>query len=62
MRKIDGKPQKAIAAELRISENVVEKRMSRALRMILEELQASGGELEHGSNVARTERRDRRDA
>jgi RNA polymerase sigma factor (sigma-70 family) len=62
MRKIDGKPQKAIAAELRISENVVEKRMSRALRIILEELQASEGELEHGSSVARTERKDRRDA
>src|SRR5579862_3157132 len=40
MRKFDGKSQKAIAAELQISENIVEKRMSRALRMILEQLQA----------------------
>jgi RNA polymerase sigma factor (sigma-70 family) len=39
MRKFDDMPQKAIAAELRISENSVEKRMSRALRMIVEYLQ-----------------------
>jgi RNA polymerase sigma factor (sigma-70 family) len=39
MRKFDDMPQKAIAAELRISENTVEKRMSRALRMIVEYLQ-----------------------
>jgi DNA-directed RNA polymerase specialized sigma24 family protein len=62
MRKFDGKPQKAIAAELRISENIVEKRMSRALRMILEQLQASEGELENGSGIDRIERKDRRGA
>ena len=39
MRKFDDVPQKVIAAELRISENTVEKRMSRALRMIVEYLQ-----------------------
>jgi RNA polymerase sigma factor (sigma-70 family) len=39
MRKFDDMPQKAIAAELRISENMVEKRMSRALRKIVEYLQ-----------------------
>jgi RNA polymerase sigma factor (sigma-70 family) len=62
MRKFDDKPQKAIAAELRISENIVEKRMSRALRMILEQLQADERELENGSRFDRTERKDRRDA
>ena len=39
MRKFDDMPQKAIAAELRISENTVEKLMSRSLRMIVEYLQ-----------------------
>lgn len=39
MRKFDDMPQKAIAVELRISENTVEKRMARALRMIVEYLQ-----------------------
>jgi RNA polymerase sigma-70 factor (ECF subfamily) len=39
MRKFDDMPQKVIAAELRISENTVEKLMSRALRMIVEYLQ-----------------------
>jgi RNA polymerase sigma-70 factor (ECF subfamily) len=38
MRKFDDMPQKAIAAQLRVSENTVEKRMVRALRMILEDL------------------------
>ncbi len=42
MRKFDGMPQKLIAAELRMSENAVEKHMSRALRMILDELEVSG--------------------
>ncbi len=63
MRKFDDKPQKAIAAELQISENTVEKRMSRALRMILEHLQArSAKEVENGSSPDRPlsvkERRD----
>lgn len=35
MRKFDDMSQKAIAAQLRISENAVEKRMSRALRKLL---------------------------
>jgi RNA polymerase sigma-70 factor (ECF subfamily) len=38
MRKFDDMPQKVIAAELRISENTVEKLMSRALRLIVEYL------------------------
>ena len=62
MRKFDDKPQKAIAAELRISENIVERRMSRALRMILEQLQAGQGELMNGSRFDRIERKNRRDA
>jgi RNA polymerase sigma-70 factor (ECF subfamily) len=39
MRKFQDMPQKAIAAELRISENAVEKRMTRAIRLIVEYLQ-----------------------
>jgi RNA polymerase sigma factor (sigma-70 family) len=62
MRKFDDKPQKAIAAELGISENIVERRMSRALRMILEQLQAGEGELMNGSRFDRIERKNRRDA
>jgi len=60
MRKFDGKSQKAIAAELQISENIVEKRMSRALRMILEQLQASAKEVANASKFERVvkERRD----
>jgi len=41
MRKFDDMPQKAIAAQLRVSENTVEKRMVRALRMILEDLKTT---------------------
>jgi RNA polymerase sigma factor (sigma-70 family) len=41
MRKFDDMPQKAIAAQLRVSENTVEKRMVRALRMILEDLRTN---------------------
>jgi len=41
MRKFDDMPQKAIAAQLRVSENTVEKRMVRALRMILEDLKTN---------------------
>jgi RNA polymerase sigma-70 factor (ECF subfamily) len=61
MRKFDGKSQKAIAAELQISENIVEKRMSRALRMILEQLQASAKEV---ANAPKFERvvKEHRDA
>jgi RNA polymerase sigma-70 factor (ECF subfamily) len=53
MRKFDGKSQKAIAAELQISENIVEKRMSRALRMILEQLQASAKEVANAPKFGR---------
>jgi len=41
MRKFDDMPQKAIAAQLRVSENTVEKRMVRALRMLLEDLKTN---------------------
>jgi RNA polymerase sigma factor (sigma-70 family) len=60
MRKFDGKSQKAIAAELQISENIVEKRMSRALRMILEQLQASSKDVATAPKFDRVvkERRD----
>jgi RNA polymerase sigma-70 factor (ECF subfamily) len=50
MRKFDDMPQKAIAAELRISENTVEKLISRALRMIVEYLQQRE---QHGENDVR---------
>ena len=62
MRKFDDKPQKVIAAELRISENSVEKRMSRALRIIMEQLQTSAGEMENGAKFLRVERKARREA
>jgi RNA polymerase sigma-70 factor (ECF subfamily) len=45
MRKFDDMPQKAIAAQLRVSENTVEKRMVRALRMILEDLKTNEEDL-----------------
>ncbi len=38
MRKIDGLPQKEIAARLRVSENVVEKEAARGLRLVLQGL------------------------
>jgi len=41
MRKFDAMPQKAIAAQLRVSENTVEKWMVRAVRMILEDLKTA---------------------
>jgi RNA polymerase sigma factor (sigma-70 family) len=41
MRKFDDMSQKAIAVQLRVSENTVEKRMVRALRMILEDLKTA---------------------
>lgn len=53
MRKFDDVPQKIIAARLRVSENIVEKRMSRALRMILEDLKASEQDLETNTRQAR---------
>jgi RNA polymerase sigma factor (sigma-70 family) len=62
MRRFDDKSQKVIAAELRINENTVEKRMSRALRMILEHLSAGAGEPEDDWGLIRSERRQHRDA
>jgi RNA polymerase sigma factor (sigma-70 family) len=61
MRKFEDQPQKAIAAALNISENVVEKRMMRALRMILDNLKQARGESEN-PHSAEPERRERRDA
>jgi RNA polymerase sigma factor (sigma-70 family) len=61
MRKFEDRPQKAIAAELHISENVVEKRMMRALRMILDNLKQARGEGETPRSDE-LERRERRDA
>lgn len=43
MRKIDGLPQREIAALLRVSENVVEKEAARGLRLILQELGREAG-------------------
>ena len=62
MRKFDDKPQKAIAAELRISENTVEKRMSRALRMILAALRNSEPDVRAATQRPPSHRRDRRNA
>jgi RNA polymerase sigma-70 factor (ECF subfamily) len=62
MRKFDDRPQKVIAAELRISENTVERRMTRALQLILDHLNANPRELEAGLGLMRAERRRRRDA
>jgi RNA polymerase sigma factor (sigma-70 family) len=56
MRKFDDMPQKVIAAELRISENTVEKRMSRALRIIIEYLQVNDRGDEKDRRLARTKR------
>jgi RNA polymerase sigma-70 factor (ECF subfamily) len=40
MRKIDGLPQREIAARLRVSENVVEKEAAKGLRLVLQGLAA----------------------
>jgi DNA-directed RNA polymerase specialized sigma24 family protein len=58
MRKFDDMPQKAIAAELRISENTVEKRMARALRIIIEYLQVSDRGVAKDGQLARAKRQD----
>jgi RNA polymerase sigma factor (sigma-70 family) len=44
MRTFEDRPQKVIAAELNISENVVEKRMMRALRMVVDSVKQARGE------------------
>ncbi len=62
MRKFDDMPQKAIAAKLRVSENIVEKRMARALRMILEHLKTSEKDFSIGARRDRVVDKVRRDA
>jgi RNA polymerase sigma factor (sigma-70 family) len=62
MRKFDDKPQKTIALELGISENVVEKRMSRALRMLLAQLQTGVEKLGKSTPIVRVLRKERRGA
>jgi RNA polymerase sigma-70 factor (ECF subfamily) len=60
MRKFDDQPQKAIASELHVSENIVEKRMMRALQMLLENLKQARGEpgSPQGEEIKRRKRRD----
>jgi RNA polymerase sigma-70 factor (ECF subfamily) len=62
MRKFDDLSQKAIAVQLRVSENTVEKRMVRALRMILEDMKTT--EKDFDSRAGRDQAADkaRRDA
>lgn len=62
MRKFDDMPQKAIAAQLRVSENTVEKRMVRALRMILEDLKTNEKDFDIRSEPDRVADKARRDA
>jgi RNA polymerase sigma factor (sigma-70 family) len=65
MRKFDDMSQKEIAAELRISENTVEKRMSRALLLILAQLNSNGPvkqQEQQEKRVGRFARKDRHDA
>lgn len=62
MRKFDDMPQKAIAAKLRISENAVEKRMSRALRVLLEHLQVDTRSVGSAKSFVLGARRERRGA
>jgi RNA polymerase sigma-70 factor (ECF subfamily) len=62
MRKFDDMPQKAIAAQLRVSENTVEKRMVRALRMILEDLKTNEKDFDIRTGRDRVADKARRDA
>ena len=62
MRKFDDMPQKEIAAQLRISENRVEKQLSRARRMILEQLTGSEPEIENRTGVGLVKCKDQRGA
>jgi RNA polymerase sigma factor (sigma-70 family) len=62
MRKIDDMPQKAIAAQLRISENRVEKQLSRARRMLLEQLTRSESEIENAIGLGLVKCKDQRGA
>lgn len=56
MRKFHDLPQKAIAAELRISENAVEKRMTRAIRMIVGYLQLGELSMEKPARLSVTKK------
>jgi len=62
MRKFQDMPQKAIAAELRISENAVEKRMTRAIRQIVDYLQLGELDLEPRTSLPVTKQKDPRGA
>lgn len=62
MRKFDDMPQKAIAAQLRVSENTVEKRMVRALRMILEDLKTNEKDFDIRAGQDRLTDKAKRDA
>jgi RNA polymerase sigma factor (sigma-70 family) len=62
MRKFDDMPQKAIAARLRVSENTIEKRMVRALRMILEDLKTTEKDFDIRAGRDRLADKARRDA
>jgi RNA polymerase sigma factor (sigma-70 family) len=62
MRKLDDMPQKAIAVQLRVSENTVEKRMVRALRMILEDMNTTENELDLRPGRRQIANKARRDA
>jgi RNA polymerase sigma-70 factor (ECF subfamily) len=62
MRKFDDMPQKAIAVQLRVSENTVEKRMVRALRMILEDLKTTEKDFDIRPGRDRIADKARRDA
>ena len=62
LRKFDDMPQKAIAAQLRLSENRVEKQLSRARRMILEQLTRSESATENTVRVGLVKCKDQRGA
>jgi RNA polymerase sigma factor (sigma-70 family) len=62
MRKFQDMPQKAIAAELRISENAVEKRMTRAIRQIVDYLQHDELDIEPRASPHVTRQKDPRGA
>ena len=62
MRKFDDMPQKAIAVQLRVSENTVEKHMVRALRMILEDLNTTEKDFDIRAGRDQVADKARRDA
>ena len=60
MRKIDGLPQREIAARLRVSENIVEKEAAKGLRLVLQGLGSEAGGARRTTRLLR--RRGGRDA